>query len=532
MVCLAFGILETFEMADTTNSTETKQNKNPNATVAQSPLLTGRKTIYINPMDLSVDENLIAAVEQTMIAHADNREDMRYLKEYEKGNQPIFYRIKDVRPEINVHLCANYAALITNFKIGYEFASPIMFVQRAKDDFRKADPKQDDKRVAILNEMLVEQGKPGKDIELAHDFKTTGLGYVLVYPKLEKSDDIAPFDLVVLNPLNTYCVYTNDAYKRKCLAVTYSWIPDMSIARVTAYTPDWVYELLGDKIISKRPNIIGRIPIVEFKNDMNKMACFEAVIPLMDALNITNSDRVNDVAQYVQAILWLHNCAIDKEQQKELRDGGFIQTSTTADGKEAKVTYVTSALNQSETQALVDYMYNQMLEIAGVPGRDSASGGNTGAAILLSNGWQLAETMAKTAEPVFAASEMEMLEIIISIFRNTPDIPEELKQLKKSDVIVKFSRNKTYDLVSRTSALANLINIGIDPGKAIATVDIFDDAQQVTIDSLEMINKLLIAKTVKTNTTEIQSGDGITVDGVKGADDVNAEQGRENDSAV
>jgi hypothetical protein len=33
------------------------------------------------------------------------------------------------------------------------------------------------------------------------------------------------------------------------------------------------------------------------------MACFEAVIPLMDALNITNSDRVNDVAQYVQAIL-------------------------------------------------------------------------------------------------------------------------------------------------------------------------------------------------------------------------------------
>jgi hypothetical protein len=177
-------------------------------------------------------------------------------------------------------------------------------------------------------------------------------------------------------------------------------------------------------------------------------------------------------------------------------------------------------------------MYAQMLEIAGVPGRDSASGGNTGAAILLSNGWQLAETMAKTAEPVFASSEMELLSIIISIFKNTPDIPEELKELKKSDVIVKFSRNKTYDLVSRTSALANLINIGIDPGKAIATVDIFDDAQQTTIDSLEMINKILLGKISKSETTEIQSGDGNVVDGVKGADDVNAEQNRENDSAV
>ena len=518
-------------MADNQSVNETKQNNNPNASEAQSPLLTGRKTIYINPMDLSVDDNLIAAVEQTMIAHVQNRDDMRYLKKYEKGDQPIFYRVKNIRPEISIHACANYAKLITDFKVGYEFASPIMFVQRAKNDFRRADPKQDDERVAILNEMLIEQGKPAKDVELAHDFKVTGLGYMLVYPKLEESDDIAPFDLVVLNPLNTYCVYTNDAYRRKCLAVTYSWMPDLSVRRITAYTPDWIYEMVGDKIVSKRPNIIGRIPIVEFKNDINKMSCFEAVIPLMDALNVANSDRVNDLAQYVQAILWLHNCSIDTSQKDELRNGGFIQTTTTADGKEAKVTYVTSALNQQETQALVDYMYDQMLEIAGVPGRDSASGGNTGAAILLSNGWQLAETMAKTAEPVFEAAEMEMLSIIIAIFKNTPNLDERLKELKKSDVLVKFSRNKTYDLVARTTALANMINIGIAPGHAIPKVDIFDDAQQVTIDSLEMINKILESKINKGNNTEPQNGDGVMVDGVKGADEVNAEQNRENETA-
>ena len=518
-------------MADTT-STTAQQNTNANASAAQSPLLTGRKKIYWNPVDLSVDENVLEAVEQTMIAHQENRIAMRYLKEYEKGDQPIFYRVKTIRKEINVHCMANYAKLITDFKVGYEFASPIMFVQRAADDFTKADAKQDDKRVASLNEMLWEQDKAGKDIQLAHDFKTTGLGYMLVYPKRERSDDIAPFDLVVLNPLNTYCVYSNDAYQTKMMAVTYSWIPDMSIARYTVYTPDWVYEILGDEIISKQPNMIGKIPIVEYKNDANRMACFEAVIPLADALNIANSDRVNDVAQYVQAILWLHNCAIDTTQEDRLRNGGFIQTTTTADGKEAKVTYVTSALNQQETQALVDYLYDQMLEIAGVPGRDSASGGNTGAAILLSNGWQLAETMAKTMEPIFAASEMEMLEIIIAIFKNTPNIPEELKELRKSDVIVKFSRNKTYDLVSRTSALSNMINIGIDPGKAIAAVDIFDDAQQATLDSLERIDKILFAEKKTETSTEPMSGDGISVDGVKGADDHNAEQNRENASAV
>lgn len=514
-------------MAETTNTNEQNTDSRRNA---MSPLFTGRKTIYWHDVDLSVDANVIDAVEQTMIVHLLNRDEMIYLRKYERGDQPIFYREKTIRPEINIAACANYAKMITDFSTGYEFGSPIMFVQRAKDDFSKADPKQDDKRVSMLNEMMWEQGKTGKDIEVAHDFKTTGLGYMMAYPKRAQSEDIAPFDIIVLNPLNTYCVYTNDAYRRKMMAVTYSWHPEQEINYLTVYTPEWIYEMVGDEIVSKQRNPIGRIPIVEFKNDVNKMACFEAVIPLMDALNIANSDRVNDLAQYVQAILWLHNCQIDPNQKDELRDGGFIQTATTADGKEAKVTYVTAALNQSETQALIDYMYSQMLEISGVPGRDSATGGNTGAAILLSNGWQLAETKAKTMEPIFSASEMELLEVVIAIMRNTPNVPEELKGLKKSDVLVKFSRNKTYDLVSRTSALSNMIRIGIDPAKAIAAVDIFDDAQQVTLDSLERINKILFAET-EVN-TEPESGDGAPVDGVRGADDVNAEQNRENQAAV
>lgn len=519
-------------MAENTN-----QNTNEKVNIArnaQSPIFTGRKTIYWEPVEMT-DANVLAMVEQTMVLHEINRMEMAYLREYEKGKQPIFYRVKDIRPEINIYCESNYAKMITDFNVGYEFGSPIMFVQRAKDDFRKADPKQDDKRVAALNEMMWEQDKPGKDIELAHDFKTAGLGYMMAYPKLEESDDIAPFDLIVLNPLNSYCVYTNDAYRRKLAGITYSFNINTQIKRITVYTKDWVYEIVGGKIISKTPNIIGRIPIVEYKNDSNKMACFEAVIPLMDALNIANSDRVNDLAQYVQAILWLHNCTIDENQKQELRDGGFIQTTTTADGKEAKVTYVTASLNQAETQALTDDLYSRMLEIAGVPGRENSKGGNTGAAILLSNGWQLAETKAKTMEPIFSQSEMELLEVIIAILRNTEGIPEELKGLKKSDVLVKFSRNKTYDLVSRTSALSNLINIGIDPHHALPAVDIFDDNQQVVIDSLEMIRELLLAKTQKGNNSTNEkpdNGNGVTVNGVKGPNDYNAEQNRENEPAV
>lgn len=530
-------------MADTTNTTENETVKTAGQTQTNAdtgsdmyarganpfPFLTGRKVIYTDHTDVNAG-NILDIVGNTLALHEINREQMVYLRRYEKGQQPIFYRIKKVRPEINIKTCINYAKQVVDFKVGYEFSAPVTFVQRAKNDFRKADPNQDDKRVADLNEMLFEQGKPAKDIELATDFKTTGLGYMAALPKKQEAEDeIAPFDLLVLNPLNTYVVYTNDAYRRKILAVTYISRKD-GTKRITAYADDYIYTIEAGELVSSERNIIGIIPIVEFRNNRDRQAAFEPALSVMDAANICNSDRLNDLAQFVQAILWLHNCRISDSQEQKLRDAGFIQTNTTADGKEAKVAYVSASLNQSETQTIADYLDAQILSICGVPGRDSASGGNTGAAILLSNGWQLAETQAKTTEVTFSGSENELLRVILAIIRNTEGMPDGLQTLHPSDVLVKFTRNKTYDLVSRTTALSNLINLGIDPEKAISVVDIFDDSQQVTLDSKDRIDKILF-KVGQMAQQAIANTQTTPVDGVKGADDVHAEQGTENDAA-
>ena len=490
-----------------------------NETTPTPSLFLGRKAIYTDAPEIT-RENVASIVERTYIDHLINRDQMQALFKYEKGDQPIFYRVKSIRPEINVPACANYARLITDFKVSYEFSSPIMFVQRARDDYRKSYPKQDDKRISTLNEMLFEQSKPAKDYYMAGDFKRCGLGYMAALPKKEMLEtEVAPFDLLVLNPLNTYIIRTNDAYRKKIAAVTYTTDIDTQTNHFTVYTENRVYQFDS---ITQNPvesvNPIGLIPIVEFPNNLSRQACFEAVIPLMDALNIVNSDRVNDVAQYVQSILWLNNCKVSDEQTEELRNGGFIQTKDTADGRQANVTYVTAPLNQQETQSLVGYMYSQILEIAGVPGRESSTGGNTGSAILLSNGWQLAETQAKATEIMISECEQELLRVILAIIRNTPSMPEDLKKLQVSDVLIKFPRNRGYDLVSRTSALSNMINIGIDPEKAISVVDIFDDAQQAAMDSLERIDDILFKKTETSTSASTEPdlyGDGNTVGGVR-----------------
>ncbi len=494
------------EMSEEAKNTENAEKETDEKTVISVPfklagaVLTGRRVIYTDETEITL-KNIAKIINDTMPVHEENREEIRMLNCYEKGDQPVFYRVKDIRPEINVKANANYATQIKTFKVGYEFGSPITFVQRGKQDYRKSDSTQDDLRIAKLNEMFFEQKKQSKDVKLAEDFKVGGLGYMMAYPK-KKKKGISPFDLIVLNPMNTYVIRYNDAYQEKAAAVTYIPKKDGS-KKITVYTDEWIFE--GESFTGKyrkTANQIGIIPIVEFVNNYNRQGCFETVIPLMDALNITNSDRVNDVVQYVQSILWLHNCKVDEDQKQELVNGGFIQTKTTADGREAKVTYVTSPLNQGEVQTLVDYMYNQILEIAGVPGREASTGGNTGSAILLSNGWQIAETQAKAMELIFGDAETELLEVVLEIIKNTPDMPDDLKTLGLSDVMPKFSRNKTYELTSRVNSMVTMINAGIDPNKAISVVDIFDDSQQVAIDSLERINQILFQKKSEDTTSE------------------------------
>lgn len=467
--------------------------------------LHGRRQIFTD-IKIITKDNLLLVLNDAFVIHERNAAEIDYLMRYERGDQPL-NREKEIRPEIDIHAQENHAAEITSFKIGYEFGSPVTFVQRAKVDAKsqnKEPPdsgeKKDDIRISLLNEMMFEENKPAKDVQLARNFKICGVGYRMFRAK-RNIYGTSVFDMAIPNPMTTFVVYANDAYREPVLGVTYSITSD-GRRLIGAYTRESYFSLEIPMIgpvgtIYEEPNLIGEIPIIEYVNDYDRMGCFERVIPIMDALNITNSDRVNDIAQYVQNILWMHNCQLDKEQKKVIQDGGVIITKSNGDGKEAKIAYVSAPLNQQETQTLVDYQYEQVLQISGTPGREKTSGGNTGSAILLSNGWQLAETQAKAMELVFSEAEKRSLMVVLAIIRmcEDKDLPDaSMRDLRVSDILVKFSRNKTYDLVSRVNALVTLIDRGFDLEKSVELVDISDDPLQFAIDSREMVDNIRLSK--------------------------------------
>ena len=475
-------------------------NENPNL---------GRLVLYTDYEEINKN-NIEEVVSLAFSEHQSNAMRINWLIDYEKGEQAINHREKPIRSDHNAKVCVNKASQIVDFHTANLLSNPITYVQRARveDGKSKDDGNKDDTRVAQFNKMCIEQGKAAKDIELAVNLFTCGVAYKMAMPMRAKNKrgrrkPFSSFEIMIPNPATTFVVYSNDAYREPMLACTYNILAD-GTTKLTAYTDNLCYTLTAEKVSNiptiqtnfnlvgdVYPNALGFIPIVEY-HLKDRAAVFEKVIPIMDALNILDSDRVNDTTQHVQSLLWMHNCKLDKEQKEKLIDGdGVVTTKSSGDGHEAKITYLTQTLNQTEQQTLVDHLIGELEQITSTPNWNESRGGSTTGAMQLSNGWQCAALYAELVEQLWDESEQRFIEICLECIKaDTRAEVKDIKELEVSDVEVRFCRKKTYDLVSKVNALVSLINVGVDGLTAFNTVSLFTDSQQAWVDSAETINRL------------------------------------------
>lgn len=477
----------------------------------------GREMIFTDYDEITKD-NILDVINKSFAVHMRNVAEEKYLFDYVAGDQDIKKREKEIRPEINERVVINIASRIKNFKVGYEYSNPVTYIKAGevkalksklakiiKKIFKnqKDENISDDERINALNEMLREQSKSSKDVLLADSFKSCGLGYRLILPN-DNENELSLFKIAILNPTMAFVVYKNDAFREPMLGVSYSIMDDGTI-KIGAWSKKNYFEIqrggfgINDYChpdFTVKPWVYGEIPVIEYANERNilgrSFACFEMAIPILDKLNTVNSDRVNDIAQFVQSLLWFHNCELDDDQKKQIADGnGLVVTKSTGNGKDAKITYLTQTLNQSEIQSYVDYLKEESQEIAGVPMFGISTGGSTGSATSMSNGYSEADTRALTSEQEFDQSEMRSIKVMLAIARHDKDKDDaDIGSLRPSDIGIKHSRNKTYDLATKVNAWATMVDRGADLLQATSIADFATDPQQFTADSEKMVNEI------------------------------------------
>lgn len=457
----------------------------------------GRRKLFTDETEIT--ENNIEDVLNGLIFDIyDNYRQIKMLKNYERGLQPIISREKKIRGDINNKTVVNHAHEIKEFKKGFLFGEPISCVQRAKNDVQSMQGQTEeqesntDNGVAELNQLYYEQNKSAKDLKLADELCVTGVGYRMALANDDDSE-LAPFKIYPLLSEYTFEVFTNDVFQKKILAGTFV-IKETGVVKVGAYTDDKYFELEGSNgawKLTKEPedNGIGMIPIVGYRYDENLMSSFEYVIRLINAKNKVSSDRTNGVEQFVQAILWLNNIKLTDEDFKSLMIKGCIQSVDISPDKKATVEWLASELNQENTQKVIDDFTDMILEIAGVPSRNQSSGGNTGQAIMLSEGWHIASTQAQTFVEMFKADEQEFNKLILKICQNSTKASENVKGLNISDIMPEFNINRTDNIITKVQALQGLLEAGVHPRIAFRKIELFGDSEQAYLDSKSYLKK-------------------------------------------
>ena len=429
----------------------------------------GRRVITTDAVEIT-SENIIAELNLAFNEHELNRREIDYLWDYYRGKQDILNREKSVRPEICNKIVENRANEIVSFKVGYLCGEPIQYVGRNGDEIVSQG-------ISELNEMMFSENKATQDKEVAEWQMVGGTAYRLVLPDAIVGEDDAPFEMYTLDPRDTFVVYSSEVGNKPMYAVKYR--TDKELNRiVSVYTANRYWKIKNDIIVESAVHSLGMIPIFEYPANNARLGAFEIVLPLLDAINNVASNRMDGVEQFVQAFIKFVNCDITVEDFKELKDLGAIKVKST-DGSNADVDMVTNELNQVQTQTLVDYLYQTVLTICGMPNRNGGSStSDTGSAVLLRDGWSLAEARAKDSELMFKKSENEVLKLILRIIRDTQGLSDALYSLRLRDIDCKFTRRNYDNIQSKSQVLVSMLQQDkIHPRLAFTSCGLFSDPE-------------------------------------------------------
>lgn len=446
--------------------------------------LHGRDMILTSVEEVNAG-NVVSVLGKAIGAHSKNKREIEYLHQYVQGIQPILKRIKRERPEICNKIIINRANEIVAFKVANFIGSPLQYVSRGS---QKSLPKKLDR----LNAFLLAENKASKDMSLAFWMFTCGLGYRFVgndkWNKSEKElkqNGEAPFELYNPDPKHTFCIYRNDITKKKLAAVHF--VTDSEgHPTYTVYTPDDVFEITGAgtdglEILSRQKNAVGMIPIVEYACNELRMGAFEAVISLLDAINLTESNRLDAVEQFVQAFLVIKNFDMKGDDINELKRKGAIvlPPNQMVGGADPDIKYLNEQLDQSQTQTLVDDMYQTVLQIVGIPhqGNANTSDSSNNGAVIMKNGWWNAEARAKETVGMWETSETEQLKIMLQICREAVGL-----DISVTDIQMKFGRTGYEDKLTKVQSFTMLTDAGCPPRQAFTISNTVDDPESAALE--------------------------------------------------
>ncbi|MBQ8506470.1 MAG: phage portal protein [Clostridia bacterium] len=318
-------------------------------------------------------------LESCLKEHTEGVGRLARLRAYYDGRHAIEHRVRSAGLP-NLRIAHAFPRYISTMAAGYLIGNPVQYESEGQED-----------ALAAVKREYAGGAVDSVDAELARDASIYGKGVELLF-----ADGSACPRTAALDPRDAFVVY-DDSVENKPMLGMYSapWrAPDGRllgfIVHVYTERDALVYRvksLADPKMLepeSIQPHYFGQVPLIEYWNDEDEKGDFEGVIPLIDAYNLLQSDRMNDKQQFVDALLVLYGCTLETDSRgrtpgQQLREDKALSLPDC----DAHAEWLCKQLNEADTEVLRDAIKSDIHKMSMVPDLTDAqfAGNSSGVAM-------------------------------------------------------------------------------------------------------------------------------------------------------
>ena len=215
-------------------------------------------------------------------------------------------------------------------------------------------------------------------------------------------------------------------------------------------------------------NPYGKIPVVEYMLNDERLGLYEPVVSLVNAYNKAFSEKANDVDYFSDAYMKILGAPLDETTIERIKDNRIINLHG-ADADRIVVEFMDKPDSDSQTEHLMDRLERLIFTtsmVANISDENFGQASGTALAYKL----QAMSNLALSVQRKFQSSLNRRYELFSSLRTNVPDAQADAWQ----DLTYTFTRNEPKNILEEAQTAAQLMGITSDE-TALSVLSIVSD---------------------------------------------------------
>lgn len=416
------------------------------------------------PLKCDTDKEIdMQLIDEYIRKHEERLPRYKYLEKLYEGFHGIFDLPDKEEWKPDNRLAINFPKFILDTFMGFSYGIPV----------KKKHP--DDAIDAAIADFDRINGIIDHDFEMIKNVCKYGHAFEYFY-----QDESTRTRVARNTPKEVFVVYENSLRGSAYFAVRYGYTDNGATKYGEIITKEYIQEFKGDKYTERKSNPYGKINVVEWIMNEERMGLYEVIAGATEVFNKTLGEKANDVEAFAEAYLALLGAEVDEEGVKRIRDDRIINLYGTDDAKDIIVQFLTKPTADGTQENLLDRLEHLIHKISMVPDVNSESFGNS-SGVALEFKLQPLSNISKFLDRKVLKSMSKRYKLFCTLSTNVPD------KDAWADIEFTTSRNLPKNNLEESQTAKNLEGI-VSKETQLKVLSIVDNVQD-EIDRLEKEKK-------------------------------------------